>query len=103
MLRIPHVVTELSSIKAEILNERKSTNVGTISSHLAAEEAGAATSVEKAFVNLRFNDLSTSAHAGDSVFSRSFSHISSVYWTLLTLSRSHKGDLYETPEMASRG
>ncbi len=72
MLRNPHVATELSSITDRVLRVWIMPTIEVISCHLTAIEAGFATSVEKAFVNLQFNDLSTSAHAGDSFFSRGF-------------------------------
>lgn len=67
MLRNPHVVTEPPSFVAQVLDERTDASIGMLSPRLNASEAGFATSVEKAFVNLKFNDLSTSAHAGDSI------------------------------------
>ena len=72
MLRNPHVATERSTVMDRVLSERNLPDFDLLSGCLIASEAGPATSVEKAFVNLQFNDLSTSAHAGDSVFSRGF-------------------------------
>tara|TARA_R110002072_G_scaffold146075_3_gene292854 strand:- start:7308 stop:7766 length:459 start_codon:yes stop_codon:yes gene_type:complete len=68
MLRNPHVVTERSSFTDLVLDERSASNIGILSTALTASEDGVASSVEKAFVNLRFNDLSTSVSAGDSLF-----------------------------------
>lgn len=89
MLRNPHVVTELSSVRDLILDERNRLNIELLSSHLSASEAGIATSVEKAFVNLRFNDLSTSASADDSFPLEGFSPQQRSLGAPETLSHSH--------------
>ena len=47
-----------------VLDERTVAAIDMLSPRLNASEAGFATSVEKAFVNLQFNDLSMPAHAG---------------------------------------
>ena len=52
-----------------ILDERNASSIQLVVNHLSASGAVIATSVEKAFVDLQFNDLSTSAHAGDFLFS----------------------------------
>lgn len=52
MLRNPHVVTEPSSLVDQVLDERTVAVIGMLSPRLNASEAGFATSVEKAFVNL---------------------------------------------------
>lgn len=72
MLRNPHVATDYSSVKDRVLVVRNRLNIELLSSHLTAIEDGFATSVEKAFVNWQFNELSTSADADDSIFSRGF-------------------------------
>lgn len=89
MLRNPHVVTELSSVKDLILDERNSPNIELLSGRLAAFEAGFATSVEKAFVNLRFDDLSTSASADDFFSLEAFSNQQRSLGAPETLSHSH--------------
>lgn len=68
MLRNPHVATESSSAMDQVLDVRRRASIGP-SGCLTAFEAGHATSIEKAFVDQLFNELSTSAHAGDSLFS----------------------------------
>ena len=47
-----------------VLDERTVAVVEILSPRLGISETGFATSVEKAFVNLQFNDLSMPAHAG---------------------------------------
>jgi hypothetical protein len=102
MLRNPHVATDYSSVTDRVLNVRNWRHIELLSYRLAALEAGFATSVEKAFVNLRFNDLSTSAHAGDSIFSRGFLTSARHHGVLNSLTLASKGTVYETPEVASR-
>lgn len=69
MLCNPHVTTESSSVMDQVLDVRNWANIEQPFGCLAAFEAGSATSTEKAFVNLQFNELSTSVHADDSLFS----------------------------------
>lgn len=102
MLRNPHVVTEQPSLVDQVLDERTVAAIGMLSPRLNASETGFATSVEKAFVNLQFNDLSMSAHAGNSFLSR-LSRSGNVLSAFPELSHTRvKGALYETPQVASR-
>ncbi|MFT4559815.1 MAG: hypothetical protein ACI93T_003691 [Porticoccaceae bacterium] len=102
MLRNPHVVTEHLSLVDHVLDERTVAVIGMLSPRLNASEAGFATSAEKAFVNLQFNDLSMSAHADRTFLSR-LSRSGNVLSALPELSHTRvKGTLYETPQVASR-
>ena len=84
------------------LDERTVAAIDMLSPRLNASEAGFATSVEKAFVNLQFNDLSVPAHAGLTFLSRLF-RSGNVLSAFPELSHTRlKGTLNEISQMASR-
>ncbi len=102
MLRNPHVTTGTASVMDRFLNVQNRASIDQPFGRLTAFEAGSATSIEKAFVNRQFNDLSTSAHAGDSRFSLAAFSLSAAFSTLLKLSHARsQGTVYETSEVAS--
>jgi hypothetical protein len=85
-----------------VLDERTVAVIEILSPRLGISETGFATSVEKAFVNLQFNDLSMPAHAGGTFLSRLF-RSGNVLSAFPELSHTRvKETLNEIPQMASR-